>query len=120
MIYVTERGRNRGKGGMEKRGELRKGKQRRGTIGIMTGWERHSPPLHLGGESGKSQSSRGRNVRSHFHVDKSGVSPRGEAVTDRDRSETLGVLCQREEGNLLRLALPLYSDSFEACRASNL
>lgn len=59
-------------------------------------------------------------MRSHFHVDKSGVSPRGEAVTDRDGSETLGVLCQREEGNLLRLALPLYSDSFEACRASNL
>lgn len=53
------------------------------------------PPLYLRGESGKSRSSRARNGRSHFHVDKS-VCLRGEAMTERGVRNT-GVLSWRRK-----------------------
>lgn len=95
--------------------ERGKGRKRRGGQLGMTGWERHSLHSIPGGESGKSQSSSGRNERSHFYVDKS-VCLQGEAVTERGVSNT-GVLSQGRKEICFgsTVALPLYSDGFEAC-----
>lgn len=66
-IHVTEirEKRKGGKVGTEERAA----KERKGTAGKMTGWDRHSLRSIPWVKVGKSQSSKARNKRSCFYVD---------------------------------------------------
>lgn len=90
-----EHWRNSGKQKISYRERKKKGKGRDGEKGEQgkgkegDSWKNDRmgasfPPFHLRGESGKSQSSRARNGRSLFYVDKS-VCLHGEVVTERER-----------------------------------